>query len=841
MPNGTFVVDRTLGALPIARLLDVRTTLRASGILAAPVTIAGDRPVLSGDQTLQPNVLYPSEKNTTLRYYLPQYHTSLDSLKHPAVELRYKDDADDEVGRLTLTLAWTPPQAAGLVVRPMDHVAALTLRYRIPVENTAGATSGPGWEHTLALQPLQPTGNLLAQSTTIFRDKTMFDTVYQALRSPAQDATLDIQIRAHVGIRTWRQVIVGRPGLVDKASVLKSRGALFTNMVSKESLSTLLTVPKTGVAKINLAAASTQLSDTIPFKTLAGRAAAPRLVGPMVASAGPTAAISAASAARLDATALRFAVAPRPMIAMSPRIPPGVSATIPVPPPTRPPIVTRPSIPATSPGHTRPAPTAPAAPKSNVSALTMALASSDLHIAGRPAVPIRVVLDPLRQPAIVDADLDNQQSLPFHFDPSLPENQDVFAVAGFDSGGIHLLLPLRLTAPDGSAYVVYQDNLMRDVVHVAPSEFRLERDTTPPFLPALSFLASDFSTTDASNDQDADVLFRVAAVYRLEPWLDPDVVELARAELARQGLVARFTTSMSHDATLSLDLDLLEDQQQRKDATVDPATGITDSLDLDHNTFVRLWRERLSNPASGGITGHVDYKLFDGSPAQVKVQLSLWEASAELFDVAFVGPVEGQPGRYRVMVRNRIESPARITALPGEVIEGGMARAVDPATIVGQLFQPEEARQIDYDVTGAPADLLSFEPTVLARPEPNLPALLKLLMLSTGYTSLGFSLTVKAAANVFGPPAAGAEPLTGLIVEFDDGSRVTLSSSNDQVNVTLVGRLIDQILGTADDSQRYFYRVTNLHASGEGARTSWVEGEGATPLEVGTAIVRLDF
>jgi hypothetical protein len=112
---------------------------------------------------------------------------------------------------------------------------------------------------------------------------------------------------------------------------------------------------------------------------------------------------------------------------------------------------------------------------------------------------------------------------------------------------------------------------------------------------------------------------------------------------------------------------------------------------------------------------------------------------------------------------------------------------------------------------------------------------------TAGYTSLGFSVTVRAAPGTFGSTAGAAEPLSALLVEFDDGTRTTLSSGVDHVEVTVVGRLIDQILGTADDSQRYFYRVTNLHASGEGARTSWIEGHGTADLVVGGAVVKLDF
>lgn len=827
MANDVFIVDRKLGAVPVARLLDVRTSLRANATIGLQVSVAGDRPVLTGSETLQPDTLYASEKNQGLRYYLPKYRVSAGETGRPAVELRFGAGDANEVGRLTLTLTWTNPQAvmllaAGVEVRVMDHIAALVLRYRVAIraDGTAISTNVSAGEQTVPLQPLQQLGNQLARSTTIFTDKAHFDAVYQAMREPAQGATLEVRIAAHVSVRTWRQVLVGRPAITDQATVLENRGVLFTQMLHKESLATMRQAPAAGTARVTLTAPP-------PEVTIRVEATRVDLAGPEPAR--QMAPAVAAREARMQVVAP--GVAARPMAAGPSVASPAAAAPMAV--------------------HVVPAPagirvvsaqpqmTTATLARLNTPKLSQAVSMSDLKIAGRRAVPINLALDTEQVPAIIESDLENTQTLPFGFDPGKAENGGVFAVEGFDSGGIHLLLKRTLIKPDGSQRFVYQDNLMRDVVHITPDGFRLDRDATAPFLPAISFLAGEFSTTD--NDREAEVLFRVTAVYRLEPWLDPDVVELARAAIAAEGLVARFTTAVPHDATLSLDLDLLGNEQRRKTATVDPATGITDTLDLDHNTFVRLWRERLANPAGGGVSGQVDYKLFDGSQAQVPVQLSLWETSAELFSVAFVGPVSGHPGRYRVLVRNRVESPARITGLPGEVVAEKLAQAVDPTSIIGQILKPEETCQVDYDLDATAGPIVAFEPTVLGQAEPNLPALLKLLMATPGYTALGFSLTVKAAAGAFVPPVSGAEPLTGLLVEFDDGTRANLSPIAEQVEVTLVGRLTDQILGTTDDSQRYFYRVTNLHASGEGARTSWLEGHGTSALEVGTAVVRLDF
>jgi hypothetical protein len=822
MPTNAFVIDRSLGAVSTARMLEARTKLRVDGVFAGVGVVAtvADRAVLSGSQTLQPDELYPAEKNSSVRYYLPRYAVARDEQGRPDVRLRFAPGESGEIGRLVVTLSWTAPVASGVELRVIDHTVIPTLRYRVPVQQADGSAQG-GWEKTMALQPLQPSGHLTSTSTTVFSDKSAFDAVYQALRAPAQNATLDLSLRARVGMRTWKQILVGSYVVADQKTMLKKRGALYTTMLQTESFSTVNVAPMTGVRRVRMVA---------PVAPVAAPVAPP--------PAAPAAPVSPAiRMAHISPAAMRVAT---PMRAEAFRVSPAMAARPAVRVAPARPITDAMAATAISPAALHVAATRPITREQlaavNRPQLKAAVAVSDLKIQGQAAVPINVILDENKQPAVVDAELDNKQSLPFTFDPLQPGNRDVFVDGGY-TGAIHLLVPRTLVGPDGSMQaVVYQDSLMRDVLHVQPSGFRLERESSSPFLPSLSFLASDFSTAD--NDDEADVLYRVVVTYRLEPWLDPNLVELGKAELAKENLVARFTTSVAHDAKLTLDLDLLAEGQVRAEATVDPRTGIVDTLDLDHQAFVRLWRERLAGPGVGGV---VEYKMFDGSPARVPVRLALNEPSADIFSVQFIGPVEGQPGRYRVSVRNQVESPARIKALPPEVVSGGVAHAVNPETVINQLLQPQEARQIDYVVSGSTEPLAEFSPAAIGYIEPNLPALLKLLMLTSGYSSLGFKVAVRAVAGAFAQPAAGQEPLTGLLVEFDDGARATLTAADPDAEVAVVGRLTDQILGTADQTQRFFYRVTNMHPSGEGARTSWLDGQGSGLIEVAGAVGTLDF
>ena len=136
------------------------------------------------------------------------------------------------------------------------------------------------------------------------------------------------------------------------------------------------------------------------------------------------------------------------------------------------------------------------------------------------------MLDNNRRPVLIDSEVENAQVIGFAFDPSQPENAGVFAGTGAGNDQIHLLLPLRLTTPDGGSQVVYQDNLMRDVIYVTPSEFRLRRGAMKPH---RSSRPSAFFRDRVQHDgqrSGCGSAVCVTAVYRLEPWLDPKLLDL---------------------------------------------------------------------------------------------------------------------------------------------------------------------------------------------------------------------------------------------------------------------------------------------------------------------------
>ncbi|MGE0320341.1 MAG: hypothetical protein AB7I44_19690 [Hyphomicrobiaceae bacterium] len=827
MDRSTLLVDAKLGAIQLSKLHLVRERIIQDKTVGRSAPAAVERPVLSGGDSLEPNKLYPSAGSSHVRFYLPLYQIArLDS--RPGVELRYDGDEDDgEAGRLTIEFSWIPPVAERLDLRVLDHATDLELRYKLPVQGSAAAA-----EEVVPLQPPVRGDGERTQSVTIFAEKAQFDAVYQAMRDPERSATLHLKHSARVGVRTWRQVMLG--GMVsklDQANALATSGALVTSVLNRETLSAVRVPARTATTTANTTTSRVTVRANPPVETARIHNMSVLLDRPHLAvrfAAQPAARVRAAPAA---ARVIPATARARPTVRAAPVM---VRAT-PAAARVAAPVVRRATEPTAA---VRPVVTSATLTRVNAPAFNAAVAASDLRVNNRAVVPLRIPLDRTGKPAIINTDREASAQLPFHFNPRTQSS--VYATETFQTSAIHLLLPRTLTDPSGRAdRVVFQDNLMPDVIHLAPTEFRLARSQESPYLPSLSLLTADFATTGEADQ--AEVLFNVIVSYELDPWLDPEIIELARAELAAEGLVARFTPIVPRAAKLRLELDLLDAEQERNEAEIEASVGIADTLILDHNRFTRLWRERLANPATG-VTGEVTYQLFDGTPAQSRVSLSLWQTSPDVFDVDFLGAVGGTSGRYRVRVRNRIESPVAIERLLSERVSDEAAAApVDSSSLLNRTLQPQEWVDVEYQVTPPEAPVEWLEPIVFGRVEPNLAALLKLLMLNQGYSSLIFSFTVRAADGVFGAAAGGTEPLIGLLVEFDDGSKVELTPEEPESEVTLVGRMIDQLMGEADDQQRYFYRVTNLHAAGEGARTTWKPGQGSADIQVGQAVVQFDF
>lgn len=468
--------------------------------------------------------------------------------------------------------------------------------------------------------------------------------------------------------------------------------------------------------------------------------------------------------------------------------------------------------------------------------LREAVTKTTVQVGTKKVVPAQLVLDKDKQPAVIDTELTVEMKEPFVFDAV--EHPDVY-VGEATSTAPRLLVARTVVDEAGRTTTVYQDSLDLQVVYVPPSGFRLFREQNAPFTPSIAFVASDFGTVAEGAENTAEVFLRVAIVYRLEPYVEPDLTRKVTAMLAAEGLAAVVSPIMPTTSVLKLFLsELSEEEKTRSEAVVDLTTGITDTLELDFGTFQTVWGNYLMGDPSTGIRGAVEFTLFDGTQVRSSVRIALGETSPEIMDTIPRGPAADAPDQHEVVIRNRIESPAELEPLlPIMLAGGGIAKPVE--TGAGVTLGPAEERTFRYLVQGG-EPIAYLDPVVMARPDPVFATLLGMLMVTTGYASLGFGLEVRAVEGAFGT-GAGAEPVTGLLVEFDDGTTVELNPELPSTEIMLLGRLADRLIGDADDQQRYFYRVTNLHATGEGARTSWTEGRGEAALDVGTAQVTLGF
>jgi hypothetical protein len=143
---------------------------------------------------------------------------------------------------------------------------------------------------------------------------------------------------------------------------------------------------------------------------------------------------------------------------------------------------------------------------------------------------------------------------------------------------------------------------------------------------------------------------------------------------------------------------------------------------------------------------------------------------------------------------------------------------------------------LDYRLDPPDADVDDIEPLLRVMVRTDLRALLPKLMVNRGYAADTFDLKVTCDPAFFGQTPPGAPgPLTGLLVEFEadaDAVLVPAAPSKDvKVRMPILPWLLKEPGG-----QRYRYRVTNLHGTGEGVRPGavggWVDGEGGGTLTV---------
>lgn len=458
--------------------------------------------------------------------------------------------------------------------------------------------------------------------------------------------------------------------------------------------------------------------------------------------------------------------------------------------------------------------------------------SVDLGSVRRPALPAGIYTNPNnpQQPALIRVPAEAIQLLsPFTFDPTA--HAYLFDAPQNPSQN-HILLPDDILF-EGDTVTFYRDSTLRDQIYYEPQAFQLARVADAPYEPDLMLLFQNVQAEDT-------LLYQVELTFHVLPQINQRLLNIAQE---KYGSEARFTALNPVSSTLLLNLPLDaangDPQPVTQEAAISFDEGIRHSVTLSDTEFERVMLG-FRSPAGLGLAGMVQATLFDGSTADIPVELSLAQTLGQPFDHLFLGPVDGQPGRYRVQLTNRIESPVLISSLYGVQVGTRFAYPQhlllpDGTTASSATVQPGESVTIEYLVAPNDGPVADITPLLESSVLVNHAQLWPLLMFNEGYTSHTFDLSVSIDAAFFSsPPPDGMAPLVGVWVEFEPETAVILTADQLTTTATLRMPLLPWLL--QQDAQQYRYRVTNIHIQGDGpilgSATDWTTGLGNTPLAV---------
>ena len=456
------------------------------------------------------------------------------------------------------------------------------------------------------------------------------------------------------------------------------------------------------------------------------------------------------------------------------------------------------------------------------------------------AIPVQAAVDvSLGQPAVLNVPAETKQLLPFFF---AADDYSYMFNRGADETVPELSVLLKqtvLSKEGGVIGTVWQDSGFADQFYYEPEEFRLGRLFRPvsggPYQPDL-VIALYEAVVQAEANGATTIDYRAELAYQAQPYINPKVLELARAQFATPGGQPKFTALNPVTSQLTLHLQSSAGEQhqplERPDVTVSfDDDGIVDEVPLSSAELEKVLAA-FRSPAGVGLSGYVEAELLDGNSARIPVNLSLLETASPLFDTTFHGSVATEAGLYRLSLRNRIESPVQIDGIEAIALENNAIAY--PQTSPGVQVQPGEIITLDYRVTPAEAKVTSFEPALTTRIQPMAGDVKfwEKFIVNEGYTDETFQVTVSILPVYFETTPPGMSPLTGVHVAFDSGVEITLTaaelSKEIELRMPLLPRLMNDI-----KAKQYRYQITNLHGEEIGAETDWLfSDQGELPLSI---------
>ena len=686
--------------------------------------------------------------------------------------------------------------------------------------------------------------------------KPDFDRLYSVMTDPQYQGALEIRIFATAGRRTWKQIVVGNPGLTAQKTALDKK-VLFTDLVDHTALAAPPGDPKSSIKTIQVKEDPAerlkfdQVKELTAIKASTVVAHSPLTISdavthPVAVPPPPPGPVRSTVATRLMVDRLGAVMRPAPAATrVVPRVAPAAQLARPVTPGFR-------AAPAAVASPVRAVTVAPPGALDRVAdakvttpilrrawapPLKEVLLTSDVTVKSAQtqvkAVPVRAVLNDAGQPALLQIPVQTTEQIsPFCF--PLATNAYMFDIPGDVNPQTHHIL-IRMEVRDGTGQVIgvfYQDSAYNDLFYYQPQEFRLPRADTTPYLPDLRVAFYDLVTQDAGGGGDqAQVNYKVRIAYRALPYMDPVLLDLAQQQVPQ--VRARFNALTPESSHLTLMVPEDETggtltQTQRPDAEIKFDQGIVDELELTRTEFERVFAF-FQSPTGSGLDGTVEAALLGNVKADVPVRLSLKQNTGTTLAHTYKGP-QGS-GLHRVAVKNIIESPVKIESLFRVALGNGAF--VFPQGGVGQTIAPGSEVDLDYQATPADAVVVDISPAITVSIQADPAKLWPQLLVNAGYTTDRFKVPVSIEPDFFGPPPQGRQQITAVQVEFDDGTQLVLTAAHltDEANLHIP--LLPRLLGDPH-AKKYKYKVTNEHGDPPkpGESTAWLEDEGESPLVI---------
>lgn len=655
-------------------------------------------------------------------------------------------------------------------------------RYMLRRKGQPTPASSKLWIELGALEKL-PSG--VRQCRGAIHSKAEFDRIYQLMTDRRFNAALEIQCLSMVGFRSWQQIFLRRARLRNKTKALRENQVLFTDTADYTSLK---------VANENRRQQRVKLDKTLDRS---------QLIRHLQQNKSSVVNKHRVRSLKANSTNVHLAKV-KDLYRVD-----GLLKAEPLP----------------------------------IQTIGQALQNSDLKLTvdGRQAqaIPTNAAVNVLGKPALLRVPTETKQVLTFFFSPEDHDYMFDRRADGSPPTASVLVKQSVIGREGGIIGTVWQDLGFADQFYYEPEEFRLGRRSQStdegPYQPDL-VIALYEAVLRTGNESSANISYRAELAYQAQPYINPKVLEQARAQLAKPGTQPKFTALNPVTSRLTLQLALDQDSEkfqplERPDVDVSFDQGITDEVPLSSIQLERIIAA-FQSPTGVGLSGHVEAKLLDGNLAKIPVNLSLLETASPLFDSTFHGPVVGERGLYELSLRNRIESPVYIDGI--DAIALSDQATAYPQTPPGIQVKPGEVITLQYRVEPADTAVQQLGPTLTTRIQPQAsdPEFWRHFMVNEGYTDETFEVTVSVLPVYFESTPPGMQPLTGIHVAFDSGAEIILTpealSQQVELRMPLLPRLTNDI-----KAKQYRYQVTNLHGDELGAETDWLfSDQGELPLAI---------